>query len=218
MVTQASTTSFCCMQCGGTASPVPGCSYLQCDYCTSLVFTDENPALVDGLMPVDANVDGCCPACTGQLQAGEIQGRRIMFCGQCYGVLISNADLGFVVRERRSRRCRQESESPKPINPDAYQRQLHCPACSSRMEVHPYYGPGNVVIDSCNRCFYVWLDHGELRSIERAEGGAERKDLPVYVNGEGEVVIVPDTRDPEYQAPPVRRHPLLTLAELWFDM
>ena len=41
------------------------------------------------------------------------------------------------------------------------------------MDVHPYYGPGNVVIDSCRRCDVIWLDFGELEQITRA-GGRDR--------------------------------------------
>ena len=218
MVTQTPTTSFNCSQCGGTASAVPGCSYLQCDYCGSLVFSEENPASVDRLTPIEADLAGSCPTCSAALQAGEIDGRRIMFCGRCYGVLIRNADLGHVVRERRARRRHMEMESAKPIDPSAYQRQLHCPSCAGRMEVHPYYGPGNIVIDSCSRCFYVWLDHGELQSIERAEGSAPRTDVPVYVNGEGEVVIVPEAVSATEPQTPPREHPLQTLAEIWFGL
>jgi Zn-finger nucleic acid-binding protein len=38
------------------------------------------------------------------------------------------------------------------------------------MEVHPYYGPGNVVVDSCCHCGLVWLDAGEISMIETAPG------------------------------------------------
>ena len=38
------------------------------------------------------------------------------------------------------------------------------------MDTHPYYGPGNVVIDSCDRCELVWLDFGELKQIVDAPG------------------------------------------------
>jgi hypothetical protein len=38
------------------------------------------------------------------------------------------------------------------------------------METHPYYGPGNVVIDSCLQCELIWLDFGELRQIVAAPG------------------------------------------------
>jgi Zn-finger nucleic acid-binding protein len=45
-----------------------------------------------------------------------------------------------------------------------------CPVCGERMEVHPYYGPGPAVIDSCSRCGLIWLDRGEMTVIETAPG------------------------------------------------
>jgi hypothetical protein len=38
------------------------------------------------------------------------------------------------------------------------------------METHPYFGPGNVVIDSCAGCELIWLDFGELKQIVAAPG------------------------------------------------
>lgn len=38
------------------------------------------------------------------------------------------------------------------------------------MDVHPYYGPGNVVIDSCTACSLIWLDYGELQQMTDAPG------------------------------------------------
>lgn len=38
------------------------------------------------------------------------------------------------------------------------------------MDVHPYYGPGNIVIDTCSRCNVIWLDCGELQQIADAPG------------------------------------------------
>jgi Zn-finger nucleic acid-binding protein len=36
------------------------------------------------------------------------------------------------------------------------------------MQNHFYGGPGNLVIDTCERCHLNWLDPGELRRIARA--------------------------------------------------
>jgi Zn-finger nucleic acid-binding protein len=36
------------------------------------------------------------------------------------------------------------------------------------MDTHPYGGPGNVIIDTCENCSVNWLDHGELQRIVRA--------------------------------------------------
>ena len=49
------------------------------------------------------------------------------------------------------------------------------------MEVHPYYGPGNVIIDSCTTCDFLWLDAGELRQISDAPGadrGVRKPPIP----------------------------------------
>ena len=54
-----------------------------------------------------------------------------------------------------------------------------CPLCASPLaralldDVFAYYGPGNVVIDSCQRCDLIWLDFGELEQITTA-GGRDR--------------------------------------------
>jgi hypothetical protein len=38
---------------------------------------------------------------------------------------------------------------PVPLDPKELQREVTCPRGRIRMDVHPYYGPGNVVIDTC---------------------------------------------------------------------
>ena len=38
------------------------------------------------------------------------------------------------------------------------------------METHPYYGPGNIVIDACIQCHLLWLDPGELKQVLDAPG------------------------------------------------
>jgi Zn-finger nucleic acid-binding protein len=36
--------------------------------------------------------------------------------------------------------------------------------------VDRYYGPGNIVMDLCIACDWVWLDYGELKQIADAPG------------------------------------------------
>lgn len=38
------------------------------------------------------------------------------------------------------------------------------------MNTHPYYGPGNVVIDTCSHCEVIWLDRAELGTTTGAPG------------------------------------------------
>ena len=108
-----------------------------------------------------------------------------LYCGGCLGVLIRNDLFGTIINVRRARRDAMPQEPVKPIDVKQYERHLDCPNCHRRMETHPYYGPGNVVIDSCGRCQYVWLDHGELARIERAAGGQEPTVSPVAIDSDG---------------------------------
>lgn len=187
----ATTRILGCSQCGGTTQPVPGRSYHQCSYCQSLVFSTADPLNVDRILVVDGEIEALCPCCEGELRKGNAEGVPVLYCGRCYGFLLKNEHFGSLVRQRRAARAGQERETVRPLDPAQYQRQIRCPACRGVMEAHPYYGPGNVVIDSCSACHYVWLDHGELRTIERAEGGREPAPLPMFVSEAGEVTVIP---------------------------
>jgi Zn-finger nucleic acid-binding protein len=72
---------------------------------------------------------------------------------------------------------------PVPVRSDELKRLATCPTCKNRMATYPYYGPGNVVIDTCDACNVVWLDFGELKQIVDApgqdRGGRERSAADV---------------------------------------
>lgn len=184
------------------------------------MFAGDHPLTVDRIVPGGGEIEGSCPVCDTLLTKGEIENRPILYCGRCYGFLVRNEDFGHVVRLRRSRRQGCESEAARPIDTDQYQRTIRCPNCTKRMEVHPYYGPGNVVIDSCSACQYIWLDHGELRRVERAEGGREPDVLPLHVNEYGEVTIIPPA-EPYSRAdvvPSSTPDNSVTLADILFEL
>lgn len=187
-----STTTFPCQQCGGAAVAVAGREYLQCEYCKSLVFLSKTPLSTDRIVPLSGQINASCPSCSMGLEKGSIEGLHVLYCGGCYGILLRNEDFGTIVRQRRARRHGCETEACQPIDTAQYDRQIDCPGCHGRMEVHPYYGPGNIVIDSCHTCEYIWLDHGELRTVERVSGGRELAPLPLHINADGEVTIIPE--------------------------
>lgn len=126
---------------------------------------------IDRIRPLGATLSSRCPCCREALRTGMVDAYPVLFCAGCHGLLMKNSDFGAALRERRARRPALEAADPQPIDPDQLRRLLTCPGCNARMEVHPYYGPGNVVIDSCARCSYVWLDHSELSQLEQAGGG-----------------------------------------------
>ena len=77
--------------------------------------------------------------------------------------------LGELINELRSS-YQGADDRPQPIDPRELDVFHNCPACWESMESHPYYGPGNVVLDTCSTCKLAWLDHGELAKIVRAPG------------------------------------------------
>ena len=155
-----------CPKCGGVARGVAGQDYHHCDFCSSLIQVVK--VSVDRIEPTGTVLDCQCPTCAAPLQTGLIDRRRALFCNTCLGVLLRYEDFGGIVRERQAKRVGMEPAEPRPIDPAAFERQLNCPSCEKRMETHPYYGPGNIVIDSCTPCGFLWLDHGELTRVEQA--------------------------------------------------
>ena len=197
---------------------VHGREYLQCEYCSALVFTEENPLTVDRVTPSGGDLTTECPVCQKTLCTGQIEERPVLYCDGCYGLLLKNEDFGAITRTRRARRVSGEAEACRPLNPDEYDRKIRCPNCRIQMEVHPYYGPGNIVMDSCSGCQYVWLDHGELRTVEQAEGGREPEAMPLYMNDDGEVTIIPRPVPHRPGGNDQQDSPLLSIADLLFGL
>ena len=159
-----------CPNCGATMELKEGRGYFVCSYCTTFHFPDESSQSIDGVIDSGKQAELGCPVCETRLNEGTIEGRCIFHCGTCRGVLATNADFGMIVKQRRGKYEGPES-TPVPLNPDELRRKLRCPRCGDVMDVHPYYGPGNIAVDTCARCFLIWLDHGEIGKIEKAPGG-----------------------------------------------
>lgn len=176
------TTSLSCQKCGGVLSSFDSHNSYRCDYCCSVSIISEAPLLVDGIQPTNGSANSVCPACSECLKIAHLDGRRILYCPGCFGMLIRRDHFGAIVNERRSKRFGREQEVARAIDPSAFSRRLRCPECVVYMETHPYYGPGNVVIDSCAACGHVWLDHGELSSIERSVGGREPANMHLPID------------------------------------
>lgn len=203
-----------CSQCGGPVRHVSGHNYLQCTFCQSLVFDSDTPLTVDRISCQGTELHSTCPSCEQPLKAGTVDERPALYCGSCYGILMKKAFFGSVLGERRSRRAAVDGEEPRPIDTAQYERRLRCPGCRNFMEVHPYFGPGNVVIDSCSNCDYLWLDHGELTRLERAADG--RAAVNTYPG-----LAAPDFSGYAATSPPQpeeQEDPLATLASWLFGI
>ena len=203
------TKTLSCKNCGGVLNGSASGSAYRCEYCHSISVVSDVPLLIDGIQPIDESVNSPCPSCSDCLQTAQLDGRPILYCPGCYGMLVRRDHFGAIVSERRSRRAGQEQAVASAIEPGVHSRRLRCPACEGSMETHPYYGPGNVIIDSCANCDYVWLDHGELSRVERSAGGREPANmlLPIDLTG----LTTHSSNEPEDE-----RNPLAMLADLLF--
>ena len=156
-----------CESCGAPVSSLDGKAHFLCQFCETIVFGEPVEACQDRIVPFTAEGDGTCPRCDVPLQQGKLEHCNIEFCGECRGIWIGTAAFVEVLQVRRSK------SSPGSLPPklmDATQLQIRrpCPGCRRLMEVHPYHGRGNEVIDSCHRCLSLWLDPGEIAALEKA--------------------------------------------------
>ena len=143
--------------------------YYHCRHCGSFHFI-ETPER-DGVRVLGAKADATnCPLCGAILVRALVDERyTVDHCVQCRGVLMPRAAFASVVNARRSNAV-GPGHPPAPVDARELERQIRCPGCAAKMDVHPYYGPGSVVIDTCRSCNLIWLDHGELKQISDAPG------------------------------------------------
>ena len=116
---------------------------------------------------VGAETTKVCPACQALLSDGDIQNRSVLYCATCRGMLVYIDKFLPLVEFLRALRHPTESSLEPRDNSDA-DRHFTCPMCDKIMTGHPYGGPGNVNIDTCESCSVIWLDRNELQRIVMA--------------------------------------------------
>jgi Zn-finger nucleic acid-binding protein len=158
--------------------------YFFCRYCGSFHFPDTKAD--EGVRIIGETPEGLgCAVCAQPLSSAMLdEAHAIRYCRNCRGLLIARTGFAGVVQRRRSWATNTPGP-PVPLNRQELERKVRCPACAGPMSTHPYFGPGNVVIDNCEACELVWLDFGELRQIVDAPGKDRgTREMPQPVNGE----------------------------------
>jgi Zn-finger nucleic acid-binding protein len=142
----------------------------QCAHCSSLVCPE--PA-ADGLR-VTAEHGHKCPICRQALRRATLDDRdAVEICERCKGILLARRAFAVTLTARR-RAAQPPSVTPSPVDHRELARRIECPNCAAVMVADWYYGPGNIVIDTCPACDLVWLDAGELRRAVDAPGPDRR--------------------------------------------
>jgi Zn-finger nucleic acid-binding protein len=148
---------------------VEGRGHFRCPFCSTLHFPEPLALSADGIVPLGRATETDCPRCGEALSLVALDDVSARYCATCRGILLASQDFAQVVQSRRSGYSGPDAQ-PRPLAREHLQHRIECPKCGRSMEVHPYYGPGNQIIDSCHPCRLIWLDSGELAAIERAPG------------------------------------------------
>ena len=145
----------------------PEGDYLVCEYCDTIFFPEASRDNVHVLGDVSA-VD--CPVCREPLVSALLSNLPVLSCTRCHGILFRQGDFAMLVKHLRANPWGPDELRMKPLDRKHLTRHIDCPQCHNPMNTHPYYGPGNVVIDNCVNCGLVWLDYGEIHRIVHAPG------------------------------------------------
>lgn len=158
-----------CTNCGAAMELIESRRYFFCRYCGSFNFPE--PADAHGIRVLGRTSDPPpCPMCGAPLTQAVLDDvHPVHFCAKCRGVLMPRGTFATVVSMRRAWASNVPT-GPGPLDRRALDLERSCPLCHQRFITHPYYGPGNVVIDNCERCDVIWLDFGEMRQIVDAPG------------------------------------------------
>ena len=158
-------TTLDCQNCGAPKRYESYVDVFRCDHCGTL-HMPTGRALNDVHIH-DAPSTTACPLHHGPLHHAEADRWKVLQCPKCGGIFTDGTTFWKIVEFRRQQI--QEPTPPRELDPADLERRVECPDCSKSMVAHPYYGPGNFVIDYCTGCSSVWLDHGELRKAATSE-------------------------------------------------
>ena len=158
-----------CKNCAGPLTMSAGPMRMVCTFCHTVQSAPDVTEVVDRVLPLEAPLGVHCPVCDAELEASLVDETPACHCPNCRGLLLPSTAFRKVVEDRRAAYSGPDIAISLP-HPIELERKIACPRCHQSMEVHPYYGAGRAIIDSCAECQLVWIDKGELTGLERSPG------------------------------------------------
>lgn len=164
-----------CAKCAGPMKLNPDGDFFFCEFCGGFALPDNAVADTE-IQILKESEEGSivCSICYVPLALATLEGARFLYCQTCHGVLLPRQSFPQLI-DSLTRKAVPTEYHPQPIDQRELERTIDCPHCTGAMEVHPYYGPGNVVIDSCHQCRMIWLDHGEIDIVAQAKADKGRR-------------------------------------------
>lgn len=156
-------------ECGSALVIASGFDHANCANCSCHWFPTSIEDSQDGIVPQNRETPFQCLRCSVSLEVGKQGNTEVCFCPQCRGFVIDSESLGGLIQSRRAAYCGPD-DAPTLVDVNELDIHGRCPACEQTMEAHHYFGPGNIILDTCSTCKLAWLDHGEFAKIIRAPG------------------------------------------------
>jgi len=150
-----------------------GQDHLTCDFCKTIYFP-EAESDDQGVHVLDEVPDRACPVCAVALWEASLSAVPLLYCKRCRGMLLGMGAFESLIDLLRA--GGDGDQASQPADHSELDRKINCPQCHKRMETHFYFGGGSVVIDDCDSCSLIWLDHGELARIAHAPHHSEVDD------------------------------------------
>ncbi|MCX7992466.1 MAG: zf-TFIIB domain-containing protein [Fimbriimonadales bacterium] len=119
-----------------------------------------------------------CPVCQIELKPQTHLGVTIDVCPACAGIWFDTDELT---------RLNGIGDDVLPRLGSMYQPQVtaydppwerKCPVCHEPLRSYRYLYTSDIELDTCDRCGGVWVDHGELRKMERVLEDARAMEVP----------------------------------------
>ncbi len=166
-----------CSGCGApmTSTQQPGA--FRCQYCGA----SHTPAYSAPAEPTPRKQDRtfACPVCNVALNPVTLDNRyHGHVCAECRGLLFNQKIFKKSIKERR-KQAPSRGFSQTNMRPAEVDRLLQCPTCQQAMHTHLHKGGGTFLVDTCQHCKLIWLDHGEYdQALAAANMGKSKKRAP----------------------------------------
>ena len=102
-----------------------------------------------------------CKRCDTSMQTVFYEGVAIQLCMSCKAIFLSKKKLE-IIKDCREFEISQNLPTPRK----GLEIQRHCPKCEIVMKKVKHGKIRSTMIDYCETCTGIWLDEGELTSIQ----------------------------------------------------
>ncbi len=105
-----------------------------------------------------------CPKCRNQEMGVEVhKGVEIDRCPLCHGLFLDRGELASLIRLQAANEV--DSLAFTMMSDDLDCVEAECGRCE-HVTMTPVEGPGGIRVDRCQKCGGIFLDQGELASIQ----------------------------------------------------